>query len=162
MICFRDILTHIQTVDKHDLRFPEVLYYGPGGPYFSLSYTKGLYSTAPGTADDWVPCILKYDEVHFYPQFVRRGPYWYFWIKVNGSLEMASQWMFSAKIQNKETGIRMEFSGSVSPVDQSVEQVIRNGDDFLQINRTTIEKLPRIIEIVFEVFKNPYPNSFFP
>ena len=62
--------------DNHFLRFPDVLHDGHGGPRFSIRFTKRMYSTAPGTAADWGVNMFEYDRIQFYPQFVRRGPYW--------------------------------------------------------------------------------------
>ena len=52
----------------------------------------------------------------------------------------ASQWVFSAKIENNVTRTRMEFSGAVSPVDLSLDQVIESGD-CLQMNMKNMDKL---------------------
>ena len=70
----------------------------------------------------------------------------------------ASQWVFSAKIENKMTRNRLEFSGTVSPLDQSLDQVIETGD-CLQMNKKNMDKLTVLengvthAKIEFKVFK---------
>jgi hypothetical protein len=91
----------------------------------------------------------RHSGIQFYPQIVKRDGVWYFWVKIKGGLCAASQWKFTAKTENKDTGHRMEFSGPVSPVDLSVAEVIETSD-CLMMNQKCMEKLNRCD---FEVFK---------
>ena len=102
---------------------------------------------------DWsLNMMLKNDDI-FYPQFVERDGLFYFWVQIKGAPEIASKWRFSAKTENKDSGIRMEFSGTVHPVDVTVEEVIET-EECLSIKRKNMEKLVSsdIIVISFDVF----------
>ena len=58
--------------------------------------------------------LLEQDQIQFYPQLIRKGAFWHFWVKVRDRVSVEV-----AKTENKDTRIRMEFSGSVAPVEAS-------------------------------------------
>eukprot|EP00092_Neocalanus_flemingeri_P034617 GFUD01037655.1.p1 GENE.GFUD01037655.1~~GFUD01037655.1.p1 ORF type:complete len:259 (+),score=52.87 GFUD01037655.1:70-846(+) len=107
-----------------------------------------------GNSVDWPLQLWEYNRVQFFPQLVKRNGVWYAWVKVKGGPNDAEQWSYSAKTENKDNGIKMEFSGSVHPVDLRVEQVIQTGD-CLQMNSKNIQKLKNnngALLIKFKVF----------
>jgi len=147
MLQFEDIAYHIQTkVRKTELEEQ------------CCRFLIG--ETDPGSCDSsvWEQVALwENDSLVFYPMPAKRGQLWYFWIKVHAGPEVAAKWMFSARTENLETGIRMEFMVSVSPVDRSSGEVIDSGECLLMSNRN-IEKLTSWVEnqhcvVKFEVFK---------
>eukprot|EP00092_Neocalanus_flemingeri_P019297 GFUD01020903.1.p1 GENE.GFUD01020903.1~~GFUD01020903.1.p1 ORF type:complete len:259 (+),score=43.69 GFUD01020903.1:77-853(+) len=83
---------------------------------------------------------LENNKVQFYPQCVKRNGVWYVWVKIKGGPSLASQWKFSAKTENENTGYSMEFTGSVHPVDLEMDQVMET-DDFLRISNKNVVKL---------------------
>eukprot|EP00092_Neocalanus_flemingeri_P038390 GFUD01041796.1.p1 GENE.GFUD01041796.1~~GFUD01041796.1.p1 ORF type:complete len:258 (+),score=54.16 GFUD01041796.1:73-846(+) len=104
---------------------------------------------------DWKLYVWEQCKVQFYPQIVKRNGDWYFWVKIKEGPIVASQWKFSVKMENKDTGYRMEFSGSVHPVDLKVDQQMETGD-CLRMSSKNVEKLQDVKEcfkIEFKVFK---------
>ena len=83
----------------------------------------------------------------FYPQFVKRENVWYFWMQVEGDPKVACKWRFSAKTENVESGIRMEFSGTVLPVDLRVSEAIES-EECLLMKKKNVEKLMNKNDIV--------------
>ena len=75
----------------------------------------------------YVHCGLK-----FIPQFVKRGATWFFWINEMGGT--TSQWKYTAKMENKETGMRVELTGSVTSID-------RKWYECNLMNQKTVDKL---------------------
>ena len=57
--------------------------------------------------------LFMYQEngVQFHPVFVKRNYHWYFWVSIKGGPEVASTWVFTAKVKNDERKIFQEFSG---------------------------------------------------
>ena len=74
------------------------------------------------------------------PIFVKRNDHWYFWVIIKDDPEAARTWVFSAKAENDEERMSMEFSGFVHPIDLKVEEVIKTGQ-YLLLNRNSVEKL---------------------
>ena len=66
---------------------------------------------------------------------------WYFWVKIKADPEAAADYEFCAKIENTETGLKIDCNSvSVSPVDSSVDEIIKSGN-CLVMNNGNIEKM---------------------
>jgi len=91
---------------------------------------------------DWILFSWSdYNGIQFYPQFLKRDGFWYFWVKIKDDPEAAAKFGFSATIENPVTGLKLECSSArVSPVDSSVDEIIKSGD-CLVMNSGNIENV---------------------
>ena len=108
---------------------------------------------------------LGQEGCQFCIHFVKRGGVFCFWLQlireigdtidIDDSVASARKWRFSAKTENKDARFRMEFSGTVHPLDLRVKQVIET-EECLQLKNKHVEKLvaENKIRISFEVFKD--------
>ena len=74
----------------------------------------------------------------FYPQFLKKGGFWYFWIQAKADPTTASTYEFTAEVQNPENGLKMAFTGPVHPIDLSVEAIMKTGF-YIMMNRQQVE-----------------------
>eukprot|EP00092_Neocalanus_flemingeri_P022055 GFUD01023920.1.p1 GENE.GFUD01023920.1~~GFUD01023920.1.p1 ORF type:complete len:257 (-),score=50.41 GFUD01023920.1:184-954(-) len=139
-IFFKQLEAHIKTVHQIPLVHDEI--YG----------ARIVNDLIPNI--DYDLHVLENNKVQFYPQCVKRNGVWYFWVKIKGGPSLASQWKFSAKAENENTGYSMEFTGSVHPVDLEMDQVMET-DDFLRMSDKNVVKLENAGSFVikFKVFK---------
>jgi len=98
---------------------------------------------------DWVFFTWSQNELQFYPQFVKREGLWYFWMKIKEDPIAAANWEVSAKVENVENQISLEFKGLVHPVDRSVEEILESGH-YLQLNRKSVIKFKISSEVAIE------------
>merc|ERR1712096_471132 len=97
---------------------------------------------------DWVFFTWSQNELQFYPQFVKREGLWYFWMKIKEDPIAAANWEVSAKVENVENQISLEFKGLVHPVDR--KSVIK----FKISSEVAIEKgYSDIIRVSFKIIR---------
>ena len=130
-ILFRNIESCINENHTNMKKLSTSIFY----PLFTKECSR--YGSRDGILLSW----SDYNGVQFYPQFLKRGGFWYFWVKIKDDPETAAKFEFSAKIENPETGLKIECSRArVSPVDSTVNDIIRSGD-CLVMNNANIEKM---------------------
>jgi len=112
---------------------------------------------------NWGLDVFLQNGVKFYPQFVKRFGFWYFWIRIKESSTEAAKWKFLVKL-SVENQFSVEFAGSVHPVDLTVDEILETGQ-YLLLDRQMVDKLKgtllskvtagysSILYIPFKVFK---------
>ena len=76
----------------------------------------------------------------FYPQLLKQGVFWYYWIKTKAGAATAARFDVKAEAQNLENNLKMTFTGPVHPIDMSVEEIMKSGH-YLLMNRQNVEQL---------------------
>merc|ERR1712096_116582 len=95
---------------------------------------------------DWYPVLwTDPNGLEFYLLFLKRNGFWYCWLKVKADREAAAKFNCSVKVENAETGLKMEFSGKVHPVDDGVGKIMSSGH-FLVMQNDHVKTLKVKVE----------------
>ena len=89
---------------------------------------------------DWYTRNGFHDGIRFWRVFVKRANLWQTWLVMEASPKQAELWTFSLKIQNKTTGMLVETSAPVVPIDWSLVQILDSGS-YLTMTTATVRKL---------------------
>jgi len=89
---------------------------------------------------DWVLSEWKTDGGKvFYPQFLKKGGFWYFWIQAKADPATSASYEVTTVVQNPD-GVKLTFTGPVHPIDLSVEEIMKTGY-YIMMNRQQVEKM---------------------
>ena len=67
------------------------------------------------------------DGFRFCRILMKLGNIWYTWVCIVAGPKVAAQWKFSARVENKNTGMFVEAAWPVAPIDWAVERVLSSG-----------------------------------
>jgi len=141
-ILFKNIALHLR--DKHTNVIPT------NQPKIEPLLSK---ASLEAHRNNWILFTYYENQVQYYPIFVKRNDHWYFWVSIKDGHVAASTWMFTAKAENEDNRMSMEYSGLVHPIDLKVEEVIKTGQ-YLLLNRRSVEKLQVVEEAGQGQFKS--------
>ena len=90
--------------------------------------------------EDWLTLFWLQKRFRFHRVFVKRENMRHTWITIEAGPLQAARFKFSIKIENGKTGQSVTASGAVSPIDWTVEEVLRSGT-YLTMTSATVDKL---------------------
>jgi len=89
---------------------------------------------------DWGSLFCVQSGFRFCRTFVKRHDLWYTWVSIEAGLKQATRFKFSIKVEKRNTMESASIAGIVSPIDWTVEEVLRSGS-YLTLTLATVNKL---------------------
>eukprot|EP00092_Neocalanus_flemingeri_P066548 GFUD01081080.1.p1 GENE.GFUD01081080.1~~GFUD01081080.1.p1 ORF type:complete len:209 (+),score=29.12 GFUD01081080.1:2-628(+) len=88
-LLFKDVMSHLSANHKETIYLisPKL-----------VVYLKNMDDYPEN--ENWSLSVWTEDGIDFYPQILKRGPFWYFWIKALADPQTTSHYKVTAKIQN--------------------------------------------------------------